>query len=84
MELDPNDPISLYNVACNFATMGEVEESLDYLERAAEGGTVSADWMRNDEDLVNLRSSPRYEELLQRLEAREEGNNGEAPAPADA
>ncbi|MDJ0910594.1 MAG: tetratricopeptide repeat protein [Woeseiaceae bacterium] len=76
MELDPNDSIALYNVACNFATMGEVDEALAYLERAVDAGTVSADWMRNDEDLANLRSSAGYKRLLGKLE------NGEGQ-PAD-
>ncbi len=71
LELDPDDPIVLYNVACNFATLGEVEESLDYLEQAVEHGTVSTDWMRNDEDLASLRGKPRYEALLQQVEAQE-------------
>ena len=71
LELDPDDPIALYNVACNLATMNEVEESLDHLEKAIEKGIVSGDWMRNDEDLVNLRSSPHFKELLQRVEERE-------------
>ena len=71
LELDPDDPIVLYNVACNFATMNEVEESLDYLEQAIQYGTVSADWMRNDEDLANLRASPRYAGLLERVEHSE-------------
>ena len=61
----------LYNVACNFATLGETEESLDYLEQAVEHGTVSSDWMRNDEDLVPLRDNPRYRELLRRVEEKE-------------
>ncbi|MDH3907973.1 MAG: tetratricopeptide repeat protein, partial [Gammaproteobacteria bacterium] len=71
LELDPDDPIVLYNVACNFATLGEADESFKYLERAVEHGNVSLDWMRNDEDLVSLRSDPRYTALLQRVEAKE-------------
>ncbi|MDJ0939923.1 MAG: tetratricopeptide repeat protein [Woeseiaceae bacterium] len=71
LELDPDDSILLYNVACNFATMGDADESLDYLERAARVGMISADWMRNDEDLANLREEPRYLALLESLEARE-------------
>jgi TolB-like protein/Flp pilus assembly protein TadD len=74
LELDPDDPIVLYNVACNFATLGEADESLDYLEQAIEHGTVSSDWMRNDEDLVSLRGNPRYTALLQRVEAKEAVN----------
>ena len=71
LQLDPDDPIVLYNVACNFATLGESEESLDFLEQAVEHGTVSSDWMRNDEDLVPLRDNPRYNALLQRVEEKE-------------
>jgi hypothetical protein len=71
LALDPEDPIALYNVASNSATMNEVEESLDYLEQAIDKGIVSADWMNNDEDLINLRTSPRFKELLQRVDERE-------------
>jgi len=68
LALDPEDPIALYNVACNFATMNETEESLDYLEQAIDKGIVSADWMHNDEDLINLRTSSRFKKLLQRVD----------------
>ena len=78
LELDPYDPIVLYNVACNFATIGEAEESLDYLEKAVARGTVSSDWMRNDEDLVSLRDNPRYTALLQHVEAKEAAGASDA------
>jgi len=67
LALDPDDSIVLYNVACNYATLNRVEEALDCLERAADTGTVSADWMKNDADLVNLHSNPRYSALLERV-----------------
>jgi adenylate cyclase len=67
LKIDPNDPIVLYNVACNDATLNRVEESLDYLERAVDNGTVSEDWMKNDADLENLRSYPKYAALLERI-----------------
>lgn len=69
LEIDPDDPISHYNVACNYATLNKIEESLDHLERAAEIGTISKDWMENDADLVNLHSHPRYESLLSKVAA---------------
>ena len=71
IEIDPDDSVVLYNVACNLATLSEVDNALEYLGKAIEFGTVSADWMRNDDDLVNLRSHPRYAELLAELEQRE-------------
>ncbi len=69
LEIDPDDPIALYNLACNYATLNKVEEALDYLERAAEIGMVSEDWMRNDEDLNNLRSHAKFKAILKRLAA---------------
>jgi len=73
IELDPEDPVVLYNVACNLATIGDVENAIEYLDNAVQHGTVSAAWMRNDEDLASLHSDPRYTELLEQLEARESG-----------
>jgi TolB-like protein/Flp pilus assembly protein TadD len=67
IEIAPDDSVVLYNVACNFATWGEEDEALDYLERAIDHGVVSAAWMRNDEDLASLRKHSRYTELLLRV-----------------
>jgi adenylate cyclase len=69
LEIDPDDPISLYNLACNYAILNKVEEALGYLERATEIGTVSEDWMRSDEDLANLRSHARYKAILEKVAA---------------
>lgn len=66
LEIDPNDPIVLYNLACNYATMSKVEEALDFLEQAVLNGAVSLDWMTNDKDLLPLHGHPRYEALLAR------------------
>jgi adenylate cyclase len=65
IDIAPVDSVILYNVACNFATLGEHEKALDYLERAIEKGTVSASWMQNDEDLESIRDNKRYTALLQ-------------------
>jgi len=67
IEIAPEDSVVLYNVACNLATLGDVEKSLDYLERAVKHGTISSAWMRNDEDLANLRGDPRFVALLEQV-----------------
>lgn len=69
IEIDPDDPIVQYNVACNLATLGEVDDAMRYLARVVEAGTISPAWIRNDEDLVNLRGDPRFEQLLQSIGA---------------
>jgi len=72
LEMDPDDSVVLYNVACNFATLGEIDTALDFLQQAADHGTVSTAWMLHDDDLLNLRSHPRFAALLARVEAREQ------------
>lgn len=67
LEIDPNDSVVLYNVACNYAILGQSDKALNYLEQAVAHGTVSASWMKNDEDLASLHSLPRYHELLEKL-----------------
>lgn len=68
LRLEPDDPIVLYNAACGYASMNDVERSIDYLERALHRGTISFDWMRNDEDLAILRTNSRYVELSRNME----------------
>ena len=70
LEIDPDDSILLYNVACNYATMGDTEAALDNLESAVNKGMVNLAWMSNDKDLDSLRSLPRFRALVQRLEDR--------------
>ena len=64
----------LYNLACCYAKLGELEAAIDCLERQSSGspiylGLVSA-WMKQDSDLDPLRSHPRYVALMQRIEAQ--------------
>lgn len=63
IDIDPDDPVLLYNVACNLATMDEADEALDYLEKVIVSGAISPAWVRNDSDLDNLRHLPRYQHL---------------------
>ena len=71
LAIDPDDSVVLYNLACNYANIGKVELALNYLEKAITNGTVSAAWMKNDEDLANLRGQSRYTALLNGLERRD-------------
>ena len=59
-----SDALNLYNVACVYSTIGEVEEALDCLEKSVRKGMAEVDWMMNDSDLDNLREHPRFKALI--------------------
>jgi TolB-like protein/Tfp pilus assembly protein PilF len=69
IELNPCLFEAYYYYARTQFHRGDVDKSLDYLERAIDHGAVSAAWMRSDEDLVNLRDHNRYADSLRRAEA---------------
>ena len=67
MTLAPNDPLILYNAACNWALLDESEHALDGLERALEAGVAVGDWIRHDPDFQSLRNHPRFQAIVKRI-----------------
>jgi adenylate cyclase len=67
MTLAPNDPLILYNAACNLAMLGESGHALDGLERALEAGVSVGDWIQHDPDFESLRSHPRFQAIVKRI-----------------
>jgi adenylate cyclase len=65
--LVPNDPLILYNAACNWALLGEDDRALDGLERALEAGVAVGDWITHDPDFESLRSHPRFQAIVKRI-----------------
>jgi tetratricopeptide (TPR) repeat protein len=64
---DPEEPFVLYNVACTYALIGEVEKSIDCLDEAITFGWGQKEWLENDSDLDALRDHPRFKTLLNRI-----------------
>jgi len=67
MTLAPDDPLVLYNAACNFALLGESDRALDELECALEAGVAIGDWIQDDPDFVNVRNHPRFQAIVKRI-----------------
>jgi len=67
MTLAPNDPLILYNAACNWALLGESDHALDGLERALDAGVAVGDWIRHDPDFASLRDHPRFLAIAKRI-----------------
>jgi adenylate cyclase len=62
-----NEPHFLYNTACVYAGLGEVDRAIELLERAVALGWGDRAWIENDSDLAPLRGDPRFRALLDRM-----------------
>ncbi len=61
--LMPFDPISYYNLACDYSLLGDIENSLKNLKIAITLGFKNKNYIRKDPDLKNLRKSKRFKEI---------------------
>jgi adenylate cyclase len=65
MAIDPEDANTLYNCACAYGKLGDVEKALDLLQEVLErGSSYYKDWMAQDSDMDPLRSHPRFQKLM--------------------
>lgn len=69
---------AIYNEACAYAMKGEKEKGLDSLDLAVDLGYRNRSEIVNDETLANIKDSPRYKEILDRL-----GPDAPEPAPGE-
>lgn len=66
VQLLPQEPSSLYNLACAQAQLGKVDDAFATLERAVAAGFRNPQHLQQDADLEPLRSDERWEALVQR------------------
>jgi serine/threonine protein kinase/Flp pilus assembly protein TadD len=64
LAIDPEDPMTLYNVACVYALGGRKEASLACLQKAVDNGFGHKEWVQHDTDLETLRGDPRFQQLV--------------------
>ena len=70
--IEPNNPPTLYNAACGYAQLGDIDKAFDLLERGLLGsGPEWGRWIQHDSTLDPVRNDPRYEELLEAIRRRE-------------
>jgi serine/threonine protein kinase/tetratricopeptide (TPR) repeat protein len=68
LAIDPDDPVMLYALACIYATIEDVDEALDHLERAVDNGFTHKQWIKQDSYLNPIRGSSRFEALIKRFD----------------
>jgi|GEM_PF-208504 len=64
-----HNPVVMYDLATAYARLGEKQNALGWMEKAAAAGFSQVDQARNDPDLDSLRSEPRFKAVLEKMEA---------------
>ena len=62
--LRPEDDTVLYNLACSYSLMNNVDEALVTIKRAIENGYDNMEYLERDDDLDNLRRDQRFKEFF--------------------
>jgi len=65
LELNPGDPLMLYNAACFYSRLGESALAVSALKDAVRAGFEYYDWIKRDPDLDGIRDDPGYGELME-------------------
>ena len=66
-DLQPNEPMTLYNLACVYSLAGKTDEALDCFAACIEHGFSYRDWAEHDSNLDPIREDRRFAELMRRL-----------------
>ena len=66
------DPMVAYNVGCAMARAGRTDEAMVWIGRAVEAGFRDQNLLNTDPDLTNLRSSPEFASLREKLRTMKE------------
>jgi len=62
-----NDEVDNYEIATAYAALSDNQQSLNHLEKAIEGKSISICALKTDPRLDTLHSEPKFEELLERV-----------------
>lgn len=75
--IDPDDPFMQYNIACVYMNLGKPDAALDHIEDTLRNLSSATrwylEWLKHDSDFAPLRSHPRFQALLSRLDAQKIG-----------
>ncbi len=75
LDLGYRKPTTMYNLACTYARLDQVDTAFDWLFKALDAGFDSRWTLRADEDLDNLRGDPRYRKALQIARAKNQDHH---------
>jgi protein O-mannosyl-transferase len=64
LDLVPSEPGTCYNIACMYAKMGNIPESIEWLTQAIQNGYDNWDAIKSDPDLANIREADAFKALI--------------------
>jgi tetratricopeptide (TPR) repeat protein len=64
IQLIPDDPVMLYNVACFYARLGDSKPAVETLKKSIAAGYENYEWIKRDSDFNSIRNEPDYVELM--------------------
>lgn len=64
LQSSPNDPVVLYNAACAWSRLGDLDKSGERLYKAVQAGFMDFAHMERDPDLEPMRDHPVYRQIL--------------------
>ena len=67
LEIDPEDSMLLYNVACTYSLLGMADDALGCLQRAVDNGFGHREWIEHDDDFDLIRELPRFKSIVQAM-----------------
>jgi tetratricopeptide (TPR) repeat protein len=70
VQLKPDDPIILYNLACSYSLLQEIDKALRAFKKAINCGYCDFDHLEQDGDLNNLRQDRRFQQYLTRVKSK--------------
>ena len=71
MELPKQRHVSPYNIAIVYAGLGDKDQAFEWLNKTCDSRSFNMTLIKVEAVLENLRSDPRFKELLKRLELPE-------------
>ena len=67
ISMDPDEPVTRYNVACVYSLQGRIDEAIQCLQKSLKLGFAHREWIEHDADLNALHADPRYQAMLKAL-----------------
>ena len=66
-QIDPENPLSHYNLACSYALTDKFEAAAAALEKALKLGYRDFNWLAKDPDLRKLRKHPAFQRIDEQI-----------------